>query len=278
MGCGASSEAAPPVGLDPQASAKKAENNPQEMAKSTGIDRELDRARQQEELKVKLLLLGAGESGKSTIFKQMRILHGSPRTDDDQKMYGVIVRQNVITAMRKLCPLLRSLNLETQLANEEKPANAELSPKEAYDLIMSHLVENTGDASTLPKPTSEDWVGESARAGLSANNDAKLFLGLWKHIKTLWEVCCATVYQLASWPFCNRTIQKLNIVCSLLFFTVQVNEGSLVKASSCKRYRWSQRLSKRPNTDRIASLQTDDTGRTISTCQDDSSGHGAISN
>jgi hypothetical protein len=184
MGCGASTEAAP---HEAPAPAKKVET-PQEIAKSSNIDRDLDRARQQEELKVKLLLLGAGESGKSTIFKQMRILHGSPRTDDDQKMYGVIVRSNVITAMRKLCAHLRSLGLEDQLASDETPAGAEMSPRAAYDLIMSHIIESNGDSSSLPKPPAGDWVGESARAGLSANNDAKLFLALWKPIKILWEV------------------------------------------------------------------------------------------
>jgi hypothetical protein len=112
MGCGASAEAPTQQSRtsnggdnNPYASpppSKKADD-PQEVIKSGGIDRELDRARQQEELKVKLLLLGAGESGKSTIFKQMRILHGSPRTEDDLRMYGVVVRSNVITAMRKLC-------------------------------------------------------------------------------------------------------------------------------------------------------------------------------
>ncbi|GKY94287.1 hypothetical protein MPSEU_000394500 [Mayamaea pseudoterrestris] len=190
MGCGASAEAAPyeaPASPTAAAPLKKVEPSPQELAKSTGIDRELDRARQQEELKVKLLLLGAGESGKSTIFKQMRILHGSPRTDDDQKMYGVIVRSNVITAMRKICAHLRTLGLEEQLANDPTPNGAEMSPKEAYDLIMSHILESNGDTASLPKPPAGDWVGESARAGLSANNDAKLFLALWKPMKILWE-------------------------------------------------------------------------------------------
>jgi hypothetical protein len=186
MGCGPSAEAAPQEA--PSASLKKIEPSPQELAKSTGIDRELDRARQQEELKVKLLLLGAGESGKSTIFKQMRILHGAPRSDDDQKMYGVIVRSNIITVMRKLCAHLKTLGLENQLANDETPAGAEMSPKAAYDLIAPHLLEGNGDGASLPKPAAGDWVGESARAGLSANNDAKLFLALWKPIKILWEV------------------------------------------------------------------------------------------
>mmetsp|Transcript_23591 Transcript_23591/g.44887 ORF Transcript_23591/g.44887 Transcript_23591/m.44887 type:complete len:120 (-) Transcript_23591:12-371(-) len=119
MGCGGSKPdaAAPPprrpTDSGPYESAiptSKA-NDPQELNTNAAIDRDLDRARQQEELKVKLLLLGAGESGKSTIFKQMRILHGSPRSEDDLRMYGVVVRSNVITAMRKLCSHLRSLGL-----------------------------------------------------------------------------------------------------------------------------------------------------------------------
>lgn len=202
MGCGASAEASaqpsrPSNGgeTNPYATppSKKADD-PQEVIKSGGIDRELDRARQQEELKVKLLLLGAGESGKSTIFKQMRILHGSPRTEDDLRMYGVVVRSNVITAMRKLCGHLRNIGLEEQLASEARPENGEgpagMTPKEAYDLIIAHVVDCTADSTKLPAPNgdSTDWVGTSARAGLGMNNDAKQFLQLWRAIKILWEV------------------------------------------------------------------------------------------
>ena len=118
MGCGASTDSGPSPGGgggSETAIAKPRPDDPAEVGNSNAIDRELDRARQQEELKVKLLLLGAGESGKSTIFKQMRILHGSPRTEDDLRMYGVVVRSNCITAMRKLCQLCRALRREQEL-------------------------------------------------------------------------------------------------------------------------------------------------------------------
>ena len=205
MGCGASTEQAPASGGRPSGGGgapspyespppSKKTDDPHEIAMSSGIDRDLDRARQQEELKVNLLLLGAGESGKSTIFKQMRILHGSPRSEDDLRMYGVVVRSNVITAMRKLCSHLRSLGLESQLSQEAKPEDDEhssgMTPKEAYDLLIAHLVDYTANPNDLEVPNGEtkDWVGTSARAGLGANNDAKQFLQLWRPIKTLWEV------------------------------------------------------------------------------------------
>ena len=208
MGCGSSAPAPPPQAAKPSnGAAAPAARNPydapppskqddrQEVNTSGGIDRDLDRARQQEELKVKLLLLGAGESGKSTIFKQMRILHGSPRSEDDLRMYGVVVRSNCITAMRKLCAHLRSLGLEERLAQEpapeeEGPHYCGMSAREAYDVLVAHLVDNTGDPADLPplNGDSGDWVGHSPRAGLGANNDAKQFLQLWKMIKAVWDV------------------------------------------------------------------------------------------
>ena len=139
---------------------------------------------------MKLLLLGAGESGKSTIFKQMRILHGSPRTEDDLRMYGVVVRSNVITAMRKLCQLLRNLELVEQLASEPAPeSESSMTPKQAFDHLWSHLVDGTAPPLEAPNGGADDWVGHSARAGLGPNNDAQQFLQLWKPMKVLWEVC-----------------------------------------------------------------------------------------
>lgn len=193
MGCGSSTEQSSPNGGNemPMQQSRPRGDDPAEMGNSNAIDRELDRARQQEELKVKLLLLGAGESGKSTIFKQMRILHGSPRTEDDLRMYGVVVRSNVITAMRKLCQLLRNLELVEQLASEPAPEwEDNMTPKQAFDHLWSHLVDGTAPPleDKAPNGGADDWVGHSARAGLGPNNDAQQFLQLWKPMKVLWEV------------------------------------------------------------------------------------------
>ncbi len=148
--------------------------------------------------KIKLLLLGAGESGKSTIFKQMRILYGSPKTDDDLRMYGVVVRSNIITAVRKLCRLTRELGLEKSLDEESAQSSAAdfedmsgMTPREAFDEIMAHLVEFSANEPfpDISKAQAEqDWVGDSKRAGIQANKDARQFLQHVEAIRVLWQV------------------------------------------------------------------------------------------
>eukprot|EP00957_Ditylum_brightwellii_P165467 12598123-Ditylum_brightwellii.AAC.1 len=120
MGCASSAPEAPPNsgGGPTQSNFSQPGGGMAEANGSAGIDRELERAKNEEEGKVKLLLLGAGESGKSTIFKQMRILYGTPRTEEDLRMHGVVVRANVIVAVRKLCTHLRNLGLEPELDKE----------------------------------------------------------------------------------------------------------------------------------------------------------------
>ena len=57
--------------------------------------------------KVKLLLLGAGESGKSTVFKQMRQLYGDKYTTDELAQFRLFIHQNVIQTIEDLCDIAR---------------------------------------------------------------------------------------------------------------------------------------------------------------------------
>ena len=201
MGCGSSSEAGPSQVSRPA--------DPAEDARSAGIDKVLGSAKRQDELKVKLLLLGAGESGKSTIFKQMRILYGSPRSEDDLRMYGVVVRSNVITAMKKMCLLLRKLGLEDQLLEEPAGESQDMAPHEAFQFLTSHLVDHTAAPLEKANGVTNDWVGHSARAGLGPNNDAQQFLQLWKPMKVLWEV--SERFNASSWLLRRRTSKITSI-------------------------------------------------------------------
>jgi len=51
----------------------------------------------------KLLLLGAGESGKSTLFKQMITIYGKGFSLEDRKEYVHVVFSNIINSVKTLC-------------------------------------------------------------------------------------------------------------------------------------------------------------------------------
>ncbi|RYP28562.1 hypothetical protein DL767_007168 [Monosporascus sp. MG133] len=86
--------------------------------------RELDRAIRQDEKRlareVKLLLLGAGESGKSTVLKQMRLIYAQGFTKSEKLEWKPVVFNNVVQSMRVIFDAMNENNIEFENKDNEK--------------------------------------------------------------------------------------------------------------------------------------------------------------
>ncbi|XP_032321893.1 guanine nucleotide-binding protein subunit alpha-15 isoform X3 [Camelus ferus] len=76
---------------------------------------------------LKLLLLGPGESGKSTFIKQMRIIHGAGYSEEDRKSFRPLVYQNIFVSMRAMIEAMDRLQIPYSRPESEHHA----------DLVMS---------------------------------------------------------------------------------------------------------------------------------------------
>lgn len=89
-------------GGDNMTAAEK-EKQRQAKARSREIERNMQDDNTTEQQINKLLLLGAGESGKSTLFKQMIEIYGAGFPDSERATYAAIIYNNVISSMQDLC-------------------------------------------------------------------------------------------------------------------------------------------------------------------------------
>ncbi|XP_051174101.1 G protein alpha q subunit isoform X4 [Leptopilina boulardi] len=76
------------------------------------IERQLRRDKRDARRELKLLLLGTGESGKSTFIKQMRIIHGSGYSDEDKRGFIKLVFQNIFMAMQSMIRAMDLLKIQ----------------------------------------------------------------------------------------------------------------------------------------------------------------------
>lgn len=79
--------------------------------RSQQIDQELSRDHQRHGAEVKLLLLGAGESGKSTIVKQIKLIHESHFTEEERLEYIPVVHNNTIQSLVAIINGMNKLNI-----------------------------------------------------------------------------------------------------------------------------------------------------------------------
>lgn len=69
---------------------------------SKDLEKQMKRDARKSRKVVKLLLLGAGESGKSTLFKQMTIIHGKGFSEEVRLGRSKVIHRNILVCAKKL--------------------------------------------------------------------------------------------------------------------------------------------------------------------------------
>merc|ERR1712093_120399 len=80
-------------------------------ARNEEIENQLKRDKMMQRNEIKMLLLGAGESGKSTILKQMKLIHEGVYSRDERESFKEIIFSNTVQSMRVILEAMEQLEL-----------------------------------------------------------------------------------------------------------------------------------------------------------------------
>eukprot|EP00026_Physarum_polycephalum_P009084 Phypoly_transcript_09195.p1 GENE.Phypoly_transcript_09195~~Phypoly_transcript_09195.p1 ORF type:complete len:353 (+),score=59.57 Phypoly_transcript_09195:269-1327(+) len=139
-------------------------------AYSRKLDSSIKQDRKQMQNDVKLLLLGTGESGKSTIAKQMKIIHLKGFSQSEKAAYKSVIHNNIVASMQTITSQCLSRFGDQMPANIKEVAtrfhafieeneNILISPRIAEDLKV--LWANEWIQKTYAKSGSEFYVLEN---------------------------------------------------------------------------------------------------------------------
>lgn len=96
--------------------------SPEDRKKDDQIEKELKKEKVRLDSEIKLLLLGAGESGKSTIAKQMKIIHLDGFSKEERDSYKSIIASNTLGSMKVLVAAAQDMGLDLKPESKEAAA------------------------------------------------------------------------------------------------------------------------------------------------------------
>lgn len=88
---------------------------------SAAIDRQIEEDARRLKKECKILLLGSGESGKTTVVKQMKIIHQQGYSLEERIMFRSTIYKNVLDGAKAICEAIEKL--EIQLQNPDAPVS-----------------------------------------------------------------------------------------------------------------------------------------------------------
>ncbi|CAO3618252.1 unnamed protein product [Mucor hiemalis] len=151
-------------------------------AHNRAIDKQLKVDEKKLKSEVKLLLLGAGESGKSTVLKQMKLIHASGFDENERESFRLIVFTNIVIAMQLLTEAMDQLNipLEHESYREYFPLFERIEPLKKQESYPQFYLK------PLKLLWNDSGVQEARRQGnIFALHDNACYF--YDHLDRFWE-------------------------------------------------------------------------------------------
>eukprot|EP01098_Paradermamoeba_levis_P004163 TRINITY_DN1806_c0_g1_i1.p1 TRINITY_DN1806_c0_g1~~TRINITY_DN1806_c0_g1_i1.p1 ORF type:complete len:372 (-),score=87.69 TRINITY_DN1806_c0_g1_i1:248-1297(-) len=138
---------------------------------SSKIEEQLKRDKEKAAHELKLLLLGAGESGKSTIAKQFKIINTGEYTVEELQEHRSFILDNIWSSVTNLCAAADELGI--QVSQESRDTAKKLEPQRQ---VVCDVVVGMGPA--LAKFWADPGIQEtvSKTTSSSVNENSKYFL------------------------------------------------------------------------------------------------------
>ncbi|XP_071444439.1 guanine nucleotide-binding protein G(o) subunit alpha-like [Hetaerina americana] len=142
--------------------------------RSEEIDRQLGELAKQESNVIKILLLGAGESGKSTLVKQMKIIHSDGFTKEELRSFRPTVLDNLLSSMKYVLNGMGLLRINLQSAKNKAHALTILSSTSCFDKEFFMITEVSAALQAL-------WQDRGVRLAVARGyeyelNDSAIYL------------------------------------------------------------------------------------------------------
>jgi len=155
-----------------------------EKERSRQLDRQLKEDHEKSQREVKLLLLGAGESGKSTIVKQMTIIHKEGYSEDSRKKFINVILNNALVSLTNIVQAMNSITPNVSFGDPARQADADKLV--GYDLLDTSATQLPEGAPDVMKRL---WVDEGVQACFRRSNEYQLMDSAKYYLDAIDRIC-----------------------------------------------------------------------------------------
>ncbi|KAJ3164430.1 guanine nucleotide-binding protein subunit alpha [Geranomyces variabilis] len=134
--------------------------------KNDEIDNALKKEKEKARNEVKMLLLGAGESGKSTILKQMKLIHDNGYSAEERETFREIVFSNTVQSMRVILEAMQNMGIAL--------GNAANEVHRGVIMELPHQIEAEVLPADVALAVKTLWVDEGVQACFARSREYQL--------------------------------------------------------------------------------------------------------
>jgi len=159
-------------------------NDTAEKERSKQLDKQLKEDAEKSAREVKLLLLGAGESGKSTVVKQMTIIHKSGYPEESRKKFINVILNNALVSLSNILQAMNTIEPNVEFADPaRKPEAEKVLSYEQLDTTVTSLPDGA------PEIMKALWADAGVQKCFQRSNEYQLMDSAKYYLDSLDRIC-----------------------------------------------------------------------------------------